>query len=151
MRHGEAASGQEDARRALTPAGRSAVERVAWRVATVGLRPDAIYHSGMLRAQQTAEILARHLGVANAVRAREGLQPEDAVEPVAEWLQRQADEDHAIVVVGHLPFLDRLASRLLVGDPHVGVLDFQPGALVKLTPRRGGGFSVSWMLSAGVV
>jgi hypothetical protein len=32
------------------------------------------------------------------------------------------------------------------------VLNFQPGTLVKLTPRPGGGaFSVSWMLSPGVV
>ena len=54
------------------------------------------------------------------------------------------------MLVGHLPFLDRLASQLLVGDPHPGVLNFQPGALVKLT-GRGGGFSVSWMLSPAVV
>ena len=152
MRHGEAGSAEDDARRPLTPAGRAAIERVAWRVAMASVRPDAIYHSGILRAQQTAEILARHLGVPENVRRRDGLQPEDPVPPVAEWLLRLTQEDHGLALVGHLPFLDRLASVLLVGESHAQVLNFQPGTLVNLTPRPGGGgFSVSWMLSAAVV
>lgn len=152
MRHGEAASAEQDERRPLTPAGRAAIERVAWRAATAGFRPQAVYHSGVLRAQQTAEILGRHLGASDSVRARDGLHPNDAVPPVAEWLRGLASADHTLVLVGHLPFLDRLASVLLVGDPDVQVLDFQPGALVKLTPSLGGGrFGVSWMLSPAVV
>lgn len=152
MRHGEAALAEEDARRPLTAAGRAAIERVAWRAATASFRPDAIYHSGILRAQQTAEILARHLGVSENVRACEGLEPDDAVAPVAEWLLGLTRQEHTLALVGHLPFLDRLASVLLVGDPQAQVLNFQPGALVKLTPRPGGtDFSVSWMLSPSVV
>jgi phosphohistidine phosphatase len=147
MRHGEAASAPQDAQRPLTPAGRADIERVAWRAAAVGFHPGAIYHSGLLRAQQTAEILARHLGTSEHVRAREGLQPEDPVQPIAEWLLGQQE---AVVLVGHLPFLARLASQLVVGNPHVHVINFQPGALVKLSPNLAG-FSVSWMLSPGVV
>jgi phosphohistidine phosphatase len=150
MRHGEAATGQPDARRPLTPAGRAAIERVAWRAAAAGVRPGAIYHSGLLRAQQTAEILARHLGASADVHAREGLQPEDAVEPVAAWLVGQLNQDQALVLVGHLPFLGRLASQLLVNDPQLQVINFQPGALVKLSSGADG-FSVVWMLSPGVV
>jgi phosphohistidine phosphatase len=152
MRHGEAATSEQDARRPLTAAGRAAIERVAWRAATAAFRPQAVYHSGILRAQQTAEILARHIGASENVRAREGLQPEDAVEPVATWLLGLASQDHTLVLVGHLPFLDRLASRLVVGDEDTQVLNFQAGALVKLRARPGGGsFSISWMLSPEVV
>jgi phosphohistidine phosphatase len=153
MRHGEAAAGEHDERRPLTAAGRAAIERVAQRAATARFRPRAIYHSGMLRAEQTAEILARHLGVAEHVQAREGLQPNDAVLPVARWLLDQADEAAAIALVGHLPSLDRLASLLLVGDPQAQVLNFEPGTLVKLAPTEAGSssFRVWWMLAPGVV
>lgn len=152
MRHGEAATAEQDARRPLTPAGRAAIERVAWRAATASFRPDAIYHSGILRARQTAEILARHLGASENVRAREGLEPDDAVPPVAEWLFRLTNQNDTLALVGHLPFLDRLASTLLVGDPQAQVLNFQPGTLVKLTPRLDAArFSVGWMLSPSVV
>ena len=152
MRHGEAATPEQDARRPLTAAGRAAIERVAWRAATASIRPDAIYHSGILRAHQTADILARHLAASEKVRAREGLEPDDAVPPVAEWLFGLRNQDHTLVLVGHLPFMDRLASMLLVGDPEAQVLNFQTGTLVKLTPGPSGArFSVSWMLSPSVV
>jgi phosphohistidine phosphatase len=152
MRHGEAASAEQDPRRPLTPHGRAAIERVAARAATSSSRPDAIYHSGIVRAQQTAEILAHHLGVADAVRAREGLEPDDPVPPVAEWLFGLANQADTLALVGHLPFLERLASMLLVGDPQAQVLIFEPGTLAKLTPGpAAAGFAVNWMLAPGVV
>jgi phosphohistidine phosphatase len=104
-----------------------------------------------LRAQQTAEILARHLGASENVRAHEGLEPDDAVAPIAEWLFRLTKQDNTLALVGHLPFLERLASMLLVGDSQAQVVTFQPGTLVKLTPTLDGArFSVGWMLSPSV-
>jgi len=153
MRHGEALSAEEDERRPLSPAGRAAIERVAWRAATARLQPRMIYHSGILRAEQTAEILARHLGVAGRVQPRPGLEPDDDVRTVAQWVLEQAgQDDECIVLVGHLPFLDRLTSLLVVGDLRAQLISFQPGALVKLLPRHPGStFQVGWMLAPGVV
>jgi phosphohistidine phosphatase len=152
MRHGEAASAEQDARRPLTPAGWETIERVASRAATARFQPEAIYHSGILRAEQTAEILARHLGLPERVQARAGLRPDDPVEPVAGWLLDQADQERGIALVGHLPFVDRLASLLVVGDAQAKVLSFQAGTLVKLTLRGPGSrLVVSWMLSPDVV
>src|SRR5687767_10823392 len=62
MRHGEAEAGASDAARRLTAEGAAAVERVAARAAAAGVRLDRVYHSGLVRAEQTALILARHLG-----------------------------------------------------------------------------------------
>jgi phosphohistidine phosphatase len=152
MRHGDALPAEQDEQRPLSPTGRGAIERVAWRAATAKFRPPTIYHSGILRAEQTAEILARHLGSTGMVYARAGLEPEDPVPPIAGWVLEQADQDVGIALVGHLPFLDRLASLLVVGDPHPRLLSFEPGALVKLLPRGpGSSFSVCWMLVPGVV
>ena len=152
MRHGLAAPAEQDAERGLTPAGRAAIERVAWRAATAKPQPEFVYHSGLRRAEQTAEILARHLGVADRVQPRDGLQPEDPTAPVADWLLKQASGDTSVVLVGHLPFLDELASLLVVGRTDGQLLAFEPGALVKLMPRpKGGGMAVCWMLAPGVV
>jgi phosphohistidine phosphatase SixA len=47
------------------------------------------------------------------------------VEPIADWVRRQAAEDTALAValVGHLPFLDPLVSLVVAGDEAAGVFE----------------------------
>ncbi len=147
MQHGLAKTREEDPERPLTDEGRAAVERVAGRVAALGLKPDRIYHSGILRARQTAEILADRLGVSNRVEARPGLEPLDPAEPVARWLDELAATFGAVVLVGHLPFLDRLASLLVAGNEEAQVVAFRMGGLVRLIPKGNRpGYAVAWAL-----
>jgi phosphohistidine phosphatase len=148
MQHGEAWPEQANPERPLTDAGRATVERVARRAAGLGLRPDEIRHSGILRARQSAEILATQLGAAGRLREEPGLRPQDPVAPVAERLLGRATEEVAVALVGHLPFLERLASRLVAGDEAAEVLAFRMGGLVKLVPKqRRAGFAVAWVLA----
>ena len=148
MQHGEARSKEEDPDRPLTDTGRATIERVARRAAGLGLRLDAIQHSGILRARQTAEMLADQLGARERVQERAGLTPLDPVAPVADWLLGQAAEATALAVVGHLPFLDRLASRLIAGDEAAEALAFRMGGLIKLVPKQQRvGFAVAWVLA----
>lgn len=147
MQHGVAASEQEDPARPLTAAGRDAVERVAARARTLGVRVDRCTHSGKLRAHQTAQILAAALGA--GVEERSGLGPSDPPEPIVEWLRAEAVTmpEGAIAVVGHLPFLDRLASLVVAGNKDAHVVLFQNAGLVKLVPKvDADGFSVAWVL-----
>lgn len=148
MQHGVAVPEAEDPERPLTKEGRAAVERVARRAAAAGVRADLCMHSGKLRAEQTAEILAEALEIP-IVDARAGMSPGDPAGPLAEWLIREAGEpgEGSIAFVGHLPFLDRLTSLLVAGDEAAGVLAFRNAALVKLVPRSGAdGYSVEWVL-----
>jgi phosphohistidine phosphatase len=86
------------------------------------------------------------LGGAANVSAREGLAPKDPVAPAAQWLRTMTGHD-AIAVIGHLPFLDRLASLLVAGDEEAQVVPFRMGGLVKLEPKEEGeGFAVAWVL-----
>ena len=75
------------------------------------------------------------------VIAREGLDPKDEVAPVAEWLKSESDD---LALVGHLPFLDRLAGLLLTGDAGKSVVHFKNGALVRLL-RGDNGWKIDWM------
>lgn len=54
----------------------------------------------------------------------------------------------ALAVVGHLPFLDRLASLLVAGHEGAAVVAFQNAGLVKLVPKAGReGYAVRWILT----
>ena len=80
------------------------------------------------------------------VEARPGLAPNDPVVPVAQWLRAET-EHQSLALVGHMPFLGRLASLLVVGDERAHVVGFQMGGLVKLEPKVDrDGFSVAWAL-----
>ncbi len=148
MQHGAAKTKEEDPERPLTDEGRATVGRVAARAAVAGVKADRIYHSGILRARQTAEILADRLGMPDRVEARPGLEPLDPVDPVARWLEDLAGHFGAVALVGHLPFLDRLASLLVAGNEDAQVVAFRMGGLVKLVPKGNRpGYSVAWILA----
>lgn len=148
MQHGVATSAEDDPARPLTPSGRGDVERVARRAAAAGVRVARCVHSGKLRAEQTAGIIGRTLGA--RVESQAGLNPSDPVQPVADWLSAEASAqpDGAIAIVGHLPFLDRLASLLVVGHQEAQPIHFRNAGLVKLVPRPdASGFAVAWILT----
>lgn len=165
MQHGLAVPEGDDEARVLTPEGRAEVERVVARAAAVGVRIDAVRHSDRRRAVMTAGIVADGLGVAD-VAAREGLRPMDPVAPVAAWLNGDpgasggepsggtgdpAALPASVLVVGHLPFLGKLASLLVAGDEAAQVLTFRNAALVRLVPKKepagGALWSVTWVLA----
>lgn len=129
VRHAEAKKTEEDPTRSLSAKGRQQAEQAAsW---LVGLSPnvDEIRHSGKARAKQTAEILAARLEVAPAkVKNTEGCAPNDDPLPVASKIE---GSDRSQIFVGHLPFLARLASRLLTGESDlVGVRFANAGVVV---------------------
>jgi phosphohistidine phosphatase len=129
VRHGEAMSEADNPERPLTAGGRDEVRRVGAAAARLGLRPTEIRHSGKRRAAQTAEIFAEALGLREAVVAVSGLAPNDDVRPVAAAL---AATSQSVMLVGHLPFLSRLTSLLLVGDPDRPLVQFPMGGIVCL-------------------
>src|SRR4029077_3555439 len=87
MQHGQATTETEDPERPLTDAGRAAVQRVAQRAGAAGVRISGCLQSGKLRAERTAQLLVREIGVEPSVEARPGLAPNDPVVPVAQWLR----------------------------------------------------------------
>jgi len=141
VRHGEAKPEYEDPRRPLTVGGRARVEKVA-RAAAKKIKIAEILHSDKLRAKETAEILAGVLSPARGVREISGLSPED--DPLIAKAEIET-ADQSLMMVGHLPHLNRLAALLLTGDSENTVVDFSPATMVCLSRGRGA-WSVSWIL-----
>ncbi len=121
VQHGEAKSKEEDPERHLTEKGRKDAEKVAKFLAERNIKIDKIYHSGKTRAEETAFIYAKYLNP-QIVEKRENLNPLD--DP-GYWLDALKKEDKDIMLVGHLPFLSRLASLLLVGDSEKEIIKFE--------------------------
>ena len=89
------------------------VERLAADAAHRGVKPEAVWHSGKLRARQTAEALWRACNPLAEFSATRGLQPNDAPEFVKDQL---TGETRDVMLVGHMPNLERVHSLLVQRD-----------------------------------
>jgi len=145
VQHGEAKSETEDAERPLTLRGTEDVKKVAEMLRKLQIKLPKIVHSGKLRAKQTAEILAQGLNISlPLVQVSPVLNPNDDVRPWAERIQKEIDD---LMLVGHLPFLDKLASTLLCGNENAKLVLFRYGAIVCLEQKEDKGWAVRWVLT----
>ena len=55
-----------------------------------------------------------------------------------------------VMLVGHLPFLARLAGLLVAGDPEVGAVRFRNSGVVCLV-RDEGRWAVGWLVTPDLV
>lgn len=145
VRHGEATSDEEDPRRPLTAKGRAEAERSARFAASAGVRVKGVFHSGKLRAEETAQIMSRHLNT--GVYKTQGLLPMD--DP-AVWADELKNAEDSIMLVGHLPHLKYLASLLLTGKRDRVELDLATGGVVCL--RKGDdAWVLGWMVEPQII
>jgi phosphohistidine phosphatase len=129
--------------RPLSDKGRLNVEKLASLLSRANLQPKKVIHSGNTRAQQTLEILRwAATPQRRLVEARSGLYPDDPVEP---WVQEIAQWAEDAVIVGHEPFLGKLASRLVAGNEDLQVVLFVPTTAVCLE-RGATEWSIAWMI-----
>jgi phosphohistidine phosphatase len=143
VQHAKAAAKQEDPDRPLTEEGKREVQKVAEFVKRLRLWVDHLWHSGKLRAEQTAEALKGVIEV-QATSARDGLGPMDDVAALADELE--GSEEH-IMVVGHLPFLSKLASLLLTGSESANAVAFKNGGVVSMQSGEDGRWQIDWMVT----
>ena len=145
VQHGEAKPETEDPERPLTLRGTEEVTSVAGMLRKLHVRLSKIVHSGKLRAKQTAEILAQGLNISlPLVQVSPVLNPDDNVRPWAERIQKEFDD---LMLVGHLPFLEKLASVLLCGNENAKLVLFRYGAIVCLEQKEDKAWAVRWILS----
>ncbi|ROR32543.1 phosphohistidine phosphatase SixA [Inmirania thermothiophila] len=128
VQHGRAKSEAEDPQRPLTEAGAAEVRRVAEAAARIGVRPRRILHSGRLRAAETAAILAEALAPPEGTAEQRHLGPQADPARIAAELHDERD----VMIVGHLPHLERLAAYLVTGAPEPAVIRFRNGGIVAL-------------------
>ena len=126
VQHGKSLPKEQDPLKGLSEEGAAEVERIAEVAAHYGISVSRIVHSGKQRALQTAEILAEKLSPANGVDSIDGIKPLDDAAAFGDALQITDD----VMVVGHLPFLEKLVAYLVTGKTGPPVFRMQNGGII---------------------
>src|SRR3954467_2795587 len=117
VHHGDAVGPELDPRRPLSPWGREAFARLAVDAAAGGVKPVVIWHSGKLRAKETAEAFWRACNPFAEFSATRELQPDDS----PQWIRdRLRGESKDLLIAGHyvpLPGLVRLLVNTSGSSP----------------------------------
>ncbi len=128
VQHGKSLSKDIDPGKGLSEAGVADARRIAGVAGAYNVRVSCIRHSGKKRARQTAEIFASDLVPERGVEESSGMGPLDDVKAFAATL----DSNDDLMLVGHLPFMERLTSYLITGSSEKTVFKFQNGGIVCL-------------------
>jgi phosphohistidine phosphatase len=116
IRHAEAVSHSapvEDAYRPLTPRGRRDAKRLGKLLRAAEARPDVIVFSPLVRAVQTAELVARGLRYKGPLDVAPELAPERKPPSVVREVLLPRAELACVALVGHEPLLGELLGLLL--------------------------------------
>ena len=113
VHHADAVGPDVDPQRPLSTLGRTQAAALAERVKAAGFKPASIWHSGKLRARQTAESFLQACNPFAEFRMVRGLRPDDP----PGWMRDElAADTRDLMLVGHMPHLDALA-RMLAQEP----------------------------------
>lgn len=146
VQHGEPVPEEENPERPLSEKGRADVKKMASFLKVAGVRPARVFHSGKLRAKQTAEIMTSMLSIESGLQERRGLAPLDEVDPIVDEILNSQED---LMIVGHLPHLSKLASLLATCNRSLPVVAFQQGGVVCLRDEQKEGvkdWKLAWMI-----
>jgi phosphohistidine phosphatase len=145
IRHGEAGrDAPRDELRALTLRGRTDVARVGRALGRRGGDFTLIASSPLVRAVQTAEIIAAQVGHGGRMIVHDALVPEGRVSRAVEWLGTLAGEG-SIALVAHEPILSSLAGALL-GIERFPALRKAEALRLRLPDGPGHGAELRWRI-----
>lgn len=154
LRHGEAADHSDphypnDAARPLTPKGSKRTRQLANALRQMEVSFDVIFSSPLVRARQTAEIVARSLDLEKKLRLTNHLAPGGAFADLLAQVENARSSAQAVLLVGHEPYLSGLISLLCTGGPTLAV-EMKKGGLCRLemeTVKAGRCATLEWLLS----
>jgi len=151
MRHAEAEDEAEsggDEARPLTVRGRERTRDAAGGLRALGLRFDAILSSSLLRAAETAELVADEYANNPLPQVLPALSPDVSPREALAALTPFARHGE-VLIVGHEPQLSRLVGLLLTSSGAVAIR-FKKGACVALDLPKAiepGAGELRWMLT----
>ena len=138
--HGLAVDKADDPERPLSAAGTEQTYTVAENLQEAAIPVAQIFHSGKLRASQTARIFASSLKV-ETVSSIDLLSPNDDVKQFTQSLTVEN-----ALYIGHLPHLEKLIAFLVTGNEDNNIIHFQNSAVVCLE-KTDESYRLRWYLT----
>lgn len=137
----------------LTERGKKAAARMGLFLKRAGVEVQAVWHSTKKRAMQTAQAITEALGVAGLCRECEGLKPNDPVEGIAEKIREfsAGGNNPKLMIVAHLPLLQKLTGLLVAGTPEIALLDFEEVTVACLEGRPEGRYCLRWVVEPALI
>ena len=143
LQHGDALPEEVNPDRPLSERGLEDVRRLAEFVWNHDILVKHVYHSGKTRARETADIVAAKMAAGAKIEATTGLNPNDPVELIAKQINNWQEDS---LLVGHMPFMGRMAAYLLTSNSSSQFVAFEPGSMLCLERNESGDWAISWML-----
>jgi len=140
--HGISKTKDVDPERGLTSQGRAETKRIAQVANAYDIGVEKIVHSGKKRAEQTATVYHNALSVKTSLKLISGINPLDDVQPFADSI----DPEAGLMIVGHMPFMQRLVSYLTTGSEEIRVYQFQNSGIVCLEKSEGTDDKFDWYI-----
>ncbi|WP_267256164.1 phosphohistidine phosphatase SixA [Coxiella endosymbiont of Ornithodoros maritimus] len=139
VRHGHAEQFTNQRERPLSAEGIEEINKEAAYLKRRGVYVVHIKHSKKLRARQSAGILASAVADEHALEECPLLGEDHLIAPLIDLIQEWHDDT---MLVGHMPFMSRLVSALVLGDDSHDMVRFPPGTIVCLEQ-----FENRWILN----
>jgi phosphohistidine phosphatase len=140
----------DDTKRPLTDEGMSRMRKAARGLARIGVSIEVVLSSPLVRARQTAEIVASGLDPRPSLVNVDSLAPDGSYAAVIADLEKHARKSR-IALVGHEPMIGELAARL-IGSRHS--IEFKKGAVCRIDvedlPPAGPG-DLCWLLTPKIL
>ena len=111
---------EDDSLRPLTEKGRDKMKDIASALKELDVKPDLIVSSPYVRAQQTAEILAKVLQYKRELTFSDALVPMGNADNIIGEINEKYSVDE-LVLVGHEPCFSTLISMLTAGNPDLNI------------------------------
>ncbi len=141
IQHGISLPEEKDPEKSLSPEGKEETQRTAEFLKIKNIKVDAVWHSSKLRAMQTAQIISNSI-FCSETKERNDLNPLNFVENFPEEIKSL---DKNLMIVGHLPFLQKLASLLLSGSETNQFISFKNSGVVCLEYTDT--WKIAWMIT----
>ena len=140
-----------ESQRRLTADGARKMRRAARGIKALDLKFDVILSSPYLRAQETAEIVAKALGCEKALKLTPTLAADGNPKELIEEIKRKHHKEKRILLVGHEPYLSNLISLLLSGQTNLSITLKKAGLcyLSIGTLHYGRCATLEWLLTPG--
>ncbi len=142
VRHGTANNRHIDPERKLSSFGGKEVQKTAASATDIhDIKPAHIFHSGKPRAMETAKIIADVTGFKGTVEKVSDLQPMDDPEVWAAKLESYCKD---VMLVGHMPFMGRMAILLTDGNYERDLLEFPTAGIACLMKDETETWKLEW-------